>query len=62
MRNQKDRRRAAAEPPSRYAENGREQLVKERRSGRNRRLDNMRLDERQTQLSEMPGPTTEKPR
>ena len=62
MRNQKDRRKAVAETPSTHADNGRGQLLKERRSGRERRLENMRLDERQLQLSEMPGLAPEKPR
>ena len=62
MRNPKDRRKAAAEAPSPYVDNGRAQLARDRRSGRDRRLENMQLDERQTQLSEMPGPTGEKER
>ena len=60
MRSHKERRKPAPEIPSPYADNGRARLIRERRSGRDRRLENMRLDERQTEFSEMPGPVIDR--
>ena len=62
MRNQKERRQSASAPLSPNTDNGHARLLQERRSGRARRLENMSLDERQLQLSEMPGPTAERKR
>jgi len=62
MRSHKDRRRAVRVPPCLTAENGRALLVSERRKRHARRLENMQLEERQLQLSEMPGLDTDKHR
>jgi hypothetical protein len=53
MRNRKERRKHQS-PESEYLENGRGLLARERRKGRDRRKENLRLEERQLLLSEMP--------
>jgi hypothetical protein len=53
MRNRKDRR-SQQPPESEHLENGRGLLARERRKGRDRRKENLRLEERQLLLSEMP--------
>ena len=54
MRNRRDRRRAQADSDRGYRENGREALAKERRKGRDRRMENLRFEDRLLLLGEMP--------
>lgn len=54
MRNRKDRRQPPPSPDSGYQDNGRSTLAKERRKKRDRRMENLKLEERQLLLSEMP--------
>lgn len=56
MRNRKDRRRNPHNPYDEYQNNGRDRITKERRKGRERRMDRLELEERQLLLSEMPWP------
>ncbi len=62
MRKPSDRRKADTDPSSVFADNGRTELLRDRRKGRDRRIANLPLEERQLQLSEMPGPTPDKTR
>jgi hypothetical protein len=54
MRNRKDRRTLKQSPESAYEDNGRSLLAKERRKRRDRRKENLELEERQLLLAEMP--------
>ena len=54
MRSRKDRRRVQHDGDPGYRENGREALAKERRKGRDRRMENLRFEERLLLLGEMP--------
>jgi hypothetical protein len=54
MRNRKDRRQQQPSPDPGYLDNGRTTLAKERRQKRDRRKENLKLEELQLLLSEMP--------
>ncbi len=60
MRNRKDRRHEQPSPDSGYLDNGRTTLAKERRQKRDRRKENLKLEELQLLLSEMPWYTPRK--
>lgn len=57
MKQRTDRRRAGNPAQDPLEDNGRGQFVRERRKRRDRRIENLELEERQTLLSEMPGLT-----
>lgn len=54
MKQRTDRRKSGPGTEDPYAENGRAQLVRERRKRRDRRVENLEVEERQLLLSEMP--------
>jgi len=54
MRNQKDRRASQAAGPFTAEENTPGQAAQERRHKQDRRLENLTMEERQLQFSEMP--------
>jgi hypothetical protein len=54
MKQRTDRRKASKEPEDAYEDNGRGQFARERRKRRDRRMENLDLEERQLLLSEMP--------
>jgi hypothetical protein len=57
MKQRTDRRRAENTAPDPHENNGRGQFARERRKRRDRRIENLELEERQLLLSEMPGMT-----
>jgi hypothetical protein len=54
MRDPKDRRVHHAAPASPFENNGQKQVLSDRRSTQERRMENMAVEERQLQFSEMP--------
>lgn len=54
MRDPKDRRVHHAVPASPFENNGQKQVLSDRRSTQERRMENMAVEERQLQFSEMP--------
>jgi hypothetical protein len=54
MRDPKDRRVHPAAPASPFENNGQKQVLSDRRSTQERRMENMAVEERQLQFSEMP--------
>jgi hypothetical protein len=54
MRDPKDRRVHPAAPASSFENNGQKQVLSDRRSTQERRMENMAVEERQLQFSEMP--------
>jgi hypothetical protein len=61
MRNRKDRRKTGKPPISPYEDNGRATLLRDRRKNHERRIENLKVEERQLILSEMPAPIIKKP-
>ena len=62
MRSTKDRRDSTAEAVFPLEDSNHEVVVEERRSNKERRLENLDMDELQLLLSEMPSPSNIKPR
>jgi hypothetical protein len=60
MKHRTDRRKARSGPEDTYENNGRGQHARERRKRRDRRMENLELEERQLLLSEMPWLTLNK--
>ncbi len=60
MKQRTDRRRVRNGLQDAYEDNGREQFARERRKWRDRRMENLDLEERQLLLSEMPWLTLNK--
>ena len=60
MKSRTDRRRTRNENEDPYENNGRGQFARERRKRRDRRMENLDLEERQLLLSEMPWLTLDK--
>ena len=60
MKQRTDRRRTRSAPQDPHEDNGRGQFARERRKRRDRRMENLELEERQLLLSEMPWLTLDK--